>query len=49
MSFPIGMEQGQSIVDKCLVDTDIGNNFKVTCEYAILPGTNGATKCYLGW
>ena len=49
MSFPIGMEQGQSIVDKCLVDTDIGNNFKVTCEYAILPGTNGATKCHLGW
>lgn len=48
-SFPIGMEQGQSIIDKCLVHTDIGNSFKVTCEYAILPGTNGATKCNLGW
>lgn len=48
-SFPIGMEQGQSIMDKCLVHTDIGNSFKVTCEYAILPRTNGATKCNLGW
>ena len=23
--------------------------FKITCEYAILPGTNGATECKLGW
>lgn len=47
--FPIGIEQGQSIIDKCLLHTDIGNSFKVTCEYVILPGTNGATKCNSGW
>ena len=49
MSVPIGMEQGRHITDKCLVETDIGQTFKITCEYAILPETNGATECRLGW
>lgn len=49
MSFPIGIEQGQSIIDKCLVHTDMGNSFKVTCEYSTLSGTYGATECSLGW
>lgn len=37
------------VVDECIVNTDSKKEFKMTCEYSILPGTNGATKCSLGW
>ena len=37
------------VIDECIVNTDSKKEFKMTCEYSILPGTNGATKCSLGW
>jgi len=37
------------VVDECRVYTDLKKEFKITCEYSILPVTNSATKCYLGW
>lgn len=49
ISVPIGFGQGQHITDKCLIETDIGKTFKATCEYALIPGTNGSTECKLGW
>ncbi len=44
----IQLANSTSVVDKCLVDTNIGINFKVTCEYAILV-IGSATSCELGW
>ncbi len=45
----IGFQQGRHITDKCIINTDVGDSIKVTCEYSLLPGTYGATECSLGW
>ncbi len=37
------------VIDECIVNTDSKKEFKMTCEYSILHGINGAIKCSLGW
>lgn len=41
--------EGRNIVDKCIVDTDVGITLKTTCKYFIISKKVSETECISGW
>ena len=41
--------EGKNIINRCIVDTDIGITLKATCKYFIVSKKVGETECISGW
>lgn len=46
---PFTDDEGRNIVNKCIIDTDIGITLKATCKYFIVSKKVSETECISGW